>query len=84
MATEQIAVRVPEEQLALLDSLIERGTYENRAAAVRAGIDFLLQLDRRRSIDQAITDGYRRLPPTDGEQDAAVASMAQAIAEEPW
>jgi Arc/MetJ-type ribon-helix-helix transcriptional regulator len=84
MATEQIAVRLPAEQLAVLDDLVARGVYETRAAAVRAGIEVVLELDRRHRDDRAIVEGYRRLPSTDVEQAAAIASMREAIAEEPW
>ncbi len=84
MATTQIAVRLPEQQLAVLDDLVERGVYDSRAAAVRAGIDVVAELDRRREVDHAIVDGYRRHPPTGAEQKAAVASLRDAITEEPW
>lgn len=84
MATEQIAVRLPEEQLAVLDDLVARGVYDTRAAAVRAGIEAVLELDRRRQADRTIIEGYQRTPPTDAERAAAIASLREAIAEEPW
>ncbi|MGF1667280.1 MAG: hypothetical protein ACFCVC_13520 [Acidimicrobiia bacterium] len=84
MPTEQIAVRLPEDQLALLDDMVERGVYASRAEAVRAGITAIAELDRRAQIDRAIVEGYRRVPPTEAEFDAAVASLRRAIAEEPW
>lgn len=84
MATEQIAVRLPAEQLAVLDDLVDRGVYETRAAAVRAGIEAVLELDRRHRDDRSIVEGYQRLPPTDAERAAAIASLRDAIAEEPW
>lgn len=84
MATEQIAVRIPEEQLAVLDDLVSRGVYESRAAAVRAGIEAVVELDRRREVDRAIVEGYLRNPPTDVERAAAAVSVRDAIAEEPW
>lgn len=84
MATEQIAVRLPEEQLAVLDELVARGVYESRAAAVRAGIEAVLELDRRRLTDLAVLDGYRRTPPSEAERQAAIASLREAILEEPW
>jgi Arc/MetJ-type ribon-helix-helix transcriptional regulator len=84
MATEQIAVRLPEELLAVLDELVSRGEYESRAAAVRAGIEALLELDRRRLTDVAVVEGYRRTPPTGAEREAALASLREAILEEPW
>ena len=84
MATEQIAVRLPEELLRVLDDLVARGVYESRAAAVRAGIEAVLELDRRRLTDQAIVDGYRRVAPTEAEREAAISSLRGAILEEPW
>jgi Arc/MetJ-type ribon-helix-helix transcriptional regulator len=84
MSTVQIAVRLPEIQLALLDDLVRRGVYESRAAAVRAGIEAIAEIDRRRHVDRAIVEGYQRLPPTDAERQAAIASLRDAIAEEPW
>ena len=82
--TQQIAVRLPESLLVELDSLVERGLYENRAAAVRAGIEGVTEQDRRRRIDEAIVDGYRRIPQSKGDVDAAVTSLRDAILEEPW
>lgn len=84
MPTEQIAVRLPVEQLAALDELVDRGVYESRAAGVRAGVELVVELARRHEADRAIVEGYRRVPPTDAEKAAAVASLRDAIAEEPW
>lgn len=84
MATEQIAVRVPAEQLAVLDDLVDRGVYETRAAAVRAGIEAVLELDRRHRDDRSIIEGYQRMPATGAEKAGAIASLREAIAEEPW
>lgn len=80
----QIAVRLPPELLEALDDLVRRGRYENRAAAVRAGIRAIAEEDRRRHLDEAIAEGYRRLPPSREEERAAADSLRQAIAEEPW
>ena len=84
MASEQIAVRLPRETLGELDALVASGAYESRAAAVRAGVEAITALERRRQIDQAIVAGYRRTPPTAVEDDAATASLRDAVAEEPW
>lgn len=84
MATEQIAVRLPEELLAVLDDLVRRGVYWSRAAAVRAGIEVVLELDRRRVTDLAVVEGYRLTPSTVAERAAALASLREAILEEPW
>lgn len=84
VSTEQIAVRLPRELLAGLDDLVARGVYASRTAAVRAGVEAITELQRRRATDRAIVDGYRRVPPSVPEVDAAVASLRDAIAEEPW
>ena len=84
MTTEQIAVRLPSELLADLDDLVARGVYASRAAAVRAGVAAIAEIERRRATDRAIVDGYRRIPAHVSEIDAAVASLRDAIAEEPW
>lgn len=84
MASEQIAVRLPADQLQVLDDLVDRGVYASRAAAVRAGIEALAELDRRRRDDRSIVAGDQRLPPTDADSSAAIASLRDAIAEEPW
>lgn len=83
-ATVQITVRLPAEQMALLDELVGRGRYPSRAAAVRAGIDSITDAERERLIDEAIVEGYRRIPPTPEEDAWAMQSAIAAIAEEPW
>ena len=84
MTTEQIAVRLPEELLDKLDQLVARGVYASRAAAVRAGVEAIAEIEQRREIDAAIADGYRRVPPSTAESKAALASLGDAIAEERW
>lgn len=84
MATQQIAVRLPEPLLASLDDLVASGAYESRAAAVRAGVEAIARLERERRIDRAIVDGYTRLPPTENEDRAALVSLHEAILDEPW
>lgn len=84
MATEQIAVRLPEELLAEVDQLVAQGVYESRAAAVRAGIEAVAESERRRQTDRDVVEGYRRLPAGEAEHAAAVASLRDAILEEPW
>jgi len=84
MTTEQVAVRVPSALLAEVDEMIARGRYPSRAAAVRAGLETLAELERRSAIDRALLEGYRRIPPTASEAQAAIASLRDAITEEPW
>ena len=82
--SEQIAVRLPDALLASLDDLVTRGRFESRAQAVRTAIDELLERDRRRREGEEIADGYRRLPQTDDEVEAATAAATCSIEEEPW
>jgi Arc/MetJ-type ribon-helix-helix transcriptional regulator len=84
MATEQIAVRLPEPLLSNLDELVKSGAYESRAAAVRAGIEAIMKLEAQRRTDQAVIDGYTQHPPTDTDEQAAIASLREAILDEPW
>ena len=84
MATRQVAVRLSAPLLARVDDLVDSGAYESRAAVVRAGIEAIARLEQQRRIDRAIVDGYARLAPTEAEGRAALASLSQAILEEPW
>jgi Arc/MetJ-type ribon-helix-helix transcriptional regulator len=84
MASEQIAVRLPRELLDEVDDLVSRGVYESRAAAVRAGVEAVAESERRRQVDQAVIEGYQRHPAGVGEREAAIASLRDAILEEPW
>ncbi len=84
VATHQIAVRLPSDLLVELDRLVATGSYENRAAAVRAGIAAIVAGERRRTIDEQIVAGYLRQPSTLAESEAAIASLREAIVEERW
>lgn len=82
--TEQIAVRLPAALLAEVDELVRRGVYASRAAAVRAGLELVAESERRRETDLSIREGYLRHPPGKAEHEAAVASLRDAILDEPW
>jgi Arc/MetJ-type ribon-helix-helix transcriptional regulator len=84
VATEQIAVRLPEELLAQVDELVAQGVYDSRAAAVRAGLEAVAEAERRRQIDRAVVAGYQRIPAGQAERESAVASLRDAILDEPW
>lgn len=82
--SEQIAVRIPDELVRELDSMVRRGEYGSRAEAVRLAIATLVETDRRRRVGDAIADGYRRLPQTDDEVAQAEQAAIASIEEEPW
>lgn len=83
MATEQRPIELPAEVLSAIDVLVDRGRYGSRVAAGRAGIVALADAEGRR-IDDKLIEGCTRTPPTSSEDDAALASLHTAIAEEPW
>ena len=91
----QIAVRVSPELASALDGLVEGGQFETKADAIRAAIEALVDVHRRRKVGEAIVEGYRRIPAGDDPDleaalDAAADDMLTALeAEErdrgvPW
>jgi metal-responsive CopG/Arc/MetJ family transcriptional regulator len=84
MTSIQIAIRIPADLLEAIDGLISGGMAENRAALVRQALERFVDEAERIRIDQAIIEGYRRLPATREEEAAALAAIRQSIAEETW
>lgn len=82
--TKQIAVRIQDELAAELQDLVDRGVHETAAEAVRAGLRMVIAEERRRRVDEAIVDGYRRHPPTEADERWVVRSGREMVAEEPW
>lgn len=82
--TVQIAVRIPDELNRELEALVERGRSANRTEAIREAITAFVAAERRRAVDEAIIEGYRRVPPTDDELRWADRAGQEMIAEEPW
>ena len=81
--TVQLVTRVPDAVAQAIDDLVRDGVFASRSDAVRAGLQAVVERERRQAIGRAIADGYRRIPQEDDDlawPDAAV-SM---IAEEPW
>jgi metal-responsive CopG/Arc/MetJ family transcriptional regulator len=82
MARVQVLVQLDDELLSLLD---ERAAASgvSRSEMVRRGVRAVLAADAEPKLDQAIAEGYRRLPA--GPPGALVESLATAsIEEEPW
>jgi len=82
--TSQLALRLPDDLTKALDALVAEGRYATRTDAVRQAVRDLLDRERRRAIDEALVDGYRRLPPTADEERWADDAGRRMIAEEPW
>ena len=72
--TEQIAVRIPTDALEGLDGLVAAGHYASRAAALRAGIDLILRVEREKAIADEYREGYGASP-----QDEWVGSVGLAL-----
>lgn len=82
--TIQLVTRVPDTVVAAVDDLVRTGVYASRSDAVRAGLEAVVERERRAAVGRAIIDGYRRVPQDEDDlawPDAATAAM---IAEEPW
>lgn len=80
----QLVTRISEELVAEVDALVAAGKVDSRSAAVRLGLERLVDEDRRRAIGEAIADGYRRFPQSVGDVGWTDDATAAMIAEEPW
>ncbi|MGH8905986.1 MAG: ribbon-helix-helix domain-containing protein [Egibacteraceae bacterium] len=79
----QLAVRVSDELVRLIDELVDRGRFTTKAELVRIAITELVERERRCVIGEAMADGYRRIPQTDEELEAATVAAIRSIHEEP-
>lgn len=82
--SKMITVRMPDDRVARIDSLVDGGSHPTRASFVIAAIDRLVADLEEQEIDRAIVDGYTRVPPTPEEDAWAEASGRRSIADERW
>jgi|HubBroStandDraft_3_1064219.scaffolds.fasta_scaffold457709_2 Arc/MetJ-type ribon-helix-helix transcriptional regulator len=78
----QIAVRLDNNDLSALDSMVDGGDFHSRAEAVRAGIRLLDRELRERRITDSYRVAYQETPLTPDELtalDAAVALAGDAL-----
>jgi Arc/MetJ-type ribon-helix-helix transcriptional regulator len=80
----QVTLKLPEDELARLDELIEAGRFPNRHAALRAAFERLLAAEAEALIDAQIVAGYERVPDGEALDPAALAAARRSIADEPW
>lgn len=80
----QIVTRVPEDLAQGVDDLVASGMVASRSAAVRLGLQHLVDHHRRQHIGSSIVEGYVRHPQTDAEVGWTDTATAEMIAEEPW
>lgn len=82
--TVQVAAKLPEELVRRVDELVAAGTFPNRSAAIRQGLESLVVGLRRGAIDDAIRQGYTRRPESAEELARARRLAESAIEDEPW
>jgi Arc/MetJ-type ribon-helix-helix transcriptional regulator len=83
--TVQLVTRIPDTIAVAVDHLVDEGVFASRSDAVRAGLEAVIDRERRAAVGRAIVEGYKRVPQGDDDDlawsDAATSAM---IAEEPW
>jgi Arc/MetJ-type ribon-helix-helix transcriptional regulator len=82
--TAQLVTRVPDAVAEAVDALVRAGVFSSRSDAVRAGLEAVVERERRAAIGNAIVDGYRRIPQDKDDLAWLDAASAAMIAEEPW
>jgi len=82
--TVQLVTRVPDSIADAVDHLVEAGVFSSRSDAVRAGLEAVVDRERRQQIGNAIVDGYRRVPQDQDDLHWSDAATSAMIAEEPW
>ena len=75
----QIAVRLPDADLTALDAAVQRGEFESRAAAVRAGLALVLRAQRERQIADEYRRAYAEAPAEDWVGEAGLQAGAGLI-----
>jgi len=80
----QFVTRLEDELARQVDDLILEGVVASRSAAVRLGLEDLIERHRRRRIGRSIVDGYLRQPQTEAEIGWYDEATRRMIADEPW
>lgn len=80
----QLVTRIPDEVAEAIDDLVRARVFASRSDAVRAGLDAVIERERRAAVGRSIVDGYRRIPQDRDDLAWSDAATAAMIAEEPW
>ncbi|MGI8903937.1 MAG: ribbon-helix-helix domain-containing protein [Solirubrobacteraceae bacterium] len=80
----QLVTRCNEDLMKQVDRLVAEGVVANRSAAVRLGLERLVDQHRRARIGAEIADAYRGRPQTRDELAGLDASTRAIVSEEPW
>lgn len=81
--SQQIAIRLDDEDLTALDTAVAAGRYPSRAAAVRAGIGELLSKQRDREIAEEYRRAYNEHPQEPWFAEASAQIAGERLAERP-
>jgi Arc/MetJ-type ribon-helix-helix transcriptional regulator len=80
----QFVTRIDDGLAREVDRLVTEGVVASRSAAVRLGLEGLIERHRRRRIGRAIVEGYLRRPQTEAEVGWADEATRRMIGQEPW
>ena len=80
----QLVTRVSDALVEAVDGLVRDGIAPSRSAAVRLGLERLVDDHRRRRTDEAIVSAYRRQPQTEEELRGLDEATRALVEEEPW
>ncbi len=80
----QFVIRIEDRVAREVDRLVREGVVASRSAAVRLGLERLIEGHRRGAIGRSIVEGYRRVPQTEVEVGWADEATRRMIADESW
>ena len=80
--SQQIAIRIPDDQLRALDSAIEAGAFDSRADCVRQALTRLLGDLREQQIAREYREAYARHPQDPAMGEAGAMLLAEAFERE--
>ncbi len=80
--TQQIAIRIPDDQLQALDDAVEAGRFESRADGVRQALAQLLRELREEQIGREYREAYARHPEDPAIGRMGIELLAEAVRRE--
>lgn len=80
--TQQIAIRIPDDQLRALDDAVKEGSFESRADGVRQALTRLLSELREEKIAREYREAYARYPDDPVVGEAGAKLLAEAVRRE--
>lgn len=75
----QIAVRITERELEVIDEAVRTGRFASRAAEVREGVSRLLGEEQTRAIAESYRRAYSEHPEDERMGEVGLALMAEAV-----